>query len=153
MSAHMDTVFQGVWEIKVKREGNLLKAPGIGDDTANLVNLLWSIRALKQVGFKPDNTYYFIGSVEEETGFVGIEAFLNSAEEKFDLVIALDGDLGKVHYGALGFGGRKDYFPRSWGSYHAEPGCAQPKFGRGQGHRADLRDSASCRASGKMDYY
>jgi len=107
MSAHMDTVFQGVWEIKVKREGNLLKAPGIGDDTASLANLLWSIRALKQVGFKPDNTYYFIGSVGEEIGFVGIEAFLDSAEEKFDLVIALDGDLGKVHYGALGFwGGR-----------------------------------------------
>jgi acetylornithine deacetylase/succinyl-diaminopimelate desuccinylase-like protein len=107
MSAHMDTVFQGVWKIKVKREDNLLKAPGIGDDTASLANLLWSIRALKQVGFKPDNTYYFIGSVGEEIGFVGIEAFLDSAEEKFDLVIALDGDLGKVHYGALGFwGGR-----------------------------------------------
>ncbi len=110
MSAHMDTVFQGVWKIKVKREGNLLKAPGIGDDTANLANLLWSIRALKQVGFKPDNTYYFIGSVEEETGFVGIEAFLDSAEEKFDLLIALDGDLGKVHYGALGFGGGRITF-------------------------------------------
>jgi len=110
MSAHMDTVFQGVWEIKVKREGNLLKAPGIGDDTANLANLLWSIRALKQGGFKPDNTYYFIGSVGEEIGFVGIEAFLDSAEEKFDLVIALDGDLGKVHYGALGFGGGRITF-------------------------------------------
>jgi len=110
MSAHMDTVFQGVWEIKVKREGNLLKAPGIGDDTASLANLLWSIRALKQVGFKPDNTYYFIGSVGEEIGLVGIEAFLDSAEEKFDLVIALDGDLGKVHYGALGFGGGRITF-------------------------------------------
>ena len=110
MSAHMDTVFQGVWKIKVKREGNLLKVPGIGDDTANLANLLWSIRALKQVGFKPDNTYYFIGSVGEEIGFVGIEAFLDSAEEKFDLVIALDGDLGKVHYGALGFGGGRITF-------------------------------------------
>ncbi len=110
MSAHMDTVFQGVWKIKVKREGNLLKAPGIGDDTASLVNLLWSIRTLKQVGFKPDNTYYFIGSVGEEIGFVGIEAFLDSAEEKFDLVIALDGDLGKVHYGALGFGGGRITF-------------------------------------------
>jgi acetylornithine deacetylase/succinyl-diaminopimelate desuccinylase-like protein len=110
MSAHMDTVFQGVWKIKVKREDNLLKAPGIGDDTANLVNLLWSIRALKQAGFKPNNTYYFMGSVGEEIGFVGMEAFLDSAEEKFDLVIALDGDLGKVHYGALGFGGGRITF-------------------------------------------
>ncbi|MDH5706845.1 MAG: hypothetical protein OEZ45_12585, partial [Candidatus Aminicenantes bacterium] len=56
ISAHLDTVFQGVWEIKVKREGNILKAPGIGDDTASLINLLWSIRALKQAGFKPGNT-------------------------------------------------------------------------------------------------
>ncbi len=110
MSAHMDTVFQDVWEIKVKREGNLLKAPGIGDDTANVVNLLWSIKALKQAGFKPDNTYYFMGSVGEEIGFVGMEAFLDSTKEKFDLVIALDGDLGKVHYGALGFGGGRITF-------------------------------------------
>jgi tripeptide aminopeptidase len=110
MSAHMDTVFQGVWEIKVKREGNLLKAPGIGDDTASLINLLWSIRALKQAGFKPKNTYYFMGTVGEETGFVGVEAFLDSAKEKFGLVIALDGDLGKVHYGALGFGGGRIKF-------------------------------------------
>jgi acetylornithine deacetylase/succinyl-diaminopimelate desuccinylase-like protein len=110
MPAHMDTVFQGVWKIKVKREGNLLKAPGIGDDTASLINLLWSIRALKQAGFKPDNTYYFMGTVEEETGFVGMEAFLDSTKDKFDLVIALDGDLGKVHYGALGFGGARIIF-------------------------------------------
>jgi len=110
MSAHMDTVFQEVWEIKVKRDGNLLKAPGIGDDTASLTNLLWSIRALKQAGFNPRNTYYFLGTVGEETGFIGMQAFLDAAEEKFDLVIALDGDLGKVHYGALGFGGGKITF-------------------------------------------
>jgi acetylornithine deacetylase/succinyl-diaminopimelate desuccinylase-like protein len=38
-SAHMDTVFQGVWDIEVKKEGNVLKAPGIGDDTASLINI------------------------------------------------------------------------------------------------------------------
>lgn len=110
ISAHMDTVFQDVWAIKVKREGNLLKAPGIGDDTASLINLLWSIRALKHAGFKPKNTYYFMGTVGEETGFTGMRDFLNSAKEKFDLIIALDGDLGKVSYGALGFGGGKIVF-------------------------------------------
>ncbi|MDH5466869.1 MAG: M20/M25/M40 family metallo-hydrolase [Candidatus Aminicenantes bacterium] len=110
ISAHLDTVFQGVWEIKVKREGNILKAPGIGDDTASLINLLWSIRALKQAGFKPRNTYYFLDTVGEETGFVGLRAFLDSTKKKFDLVIALDGDLGGVQYGALGFGGGKFVF-------------------------------------------
>ncbi len=106
-SAHMDTVFQDVWKIKVKREGNVLKAPGIGDDTASLINLVWTIRALKNAGFEPFHTYYFLATVGEEVGLVGMRAFLEAAEEKYDLLIALDGDLGKVHYGALGFGGGK----------------------------------------------
>ena len=105
LSAHMDTVFQGVWDIQVIREGNVLKAPGIGDDTASLINLLWSLRALKEAGFRPKNTYYFLATVEEETGFDGMRVFMDSVHEDFDFVIALDGDLGKVHYGALGFGG------------------------------------------------
>jgi len=106
-SAHMDTVFQDVWKIKVMREGNVLRAPGIGDDTASLINLLWTIRALKSAGFEPFHTYYFVATVGEEVGLLGMQAFLEEAEEKFDLLIALDGDLGKVHYGALGFGGGK----------------------------------------------
>lgn len=105
LSAHMDTVFQGLWDIRVVREGNVLKAPGIGDDTASLINLLWSIGALKQAGFRPKNTYYFLATVEEETGFDGMKAFMDSVKEDISYVIALDGDLGKVHYGALGFGG------------------------------------------------
>lgn len=128
MSAHMDTVFQGVWEIKVKREGNLLKAPGIGDDTASLINLLWSIRALKQAGFKPKNTYYFMGTVGEETGFVGMRAFLEETEEKFDLLIALDGDLGKVHYGALGFGGGEIIFRGPGAHTMQSRGVANPNL-------------------------
>ena len=51
--AHMDTVFQDLWEIKVKREENVLKAPGVGDDTASLIHLIWSVRALKSAGFNP----------------------------------------------------------------------------------------------------
>lgn len=105
MPAHMDTVFQGVTEIKVIRENGLLKAPGVCDDTASLIDLLWSIRALKQAGFKPENTYYFLGTVKEEVGFVGMREFMERSKEKFDMVIALDGDLGNVSYGALGFGG------------------------------------------------
>jgi tripeptide aminopeptidase len=110
LPAHLDTVFQEVWEIEVQREANVLKAPGVGDDTASLINLLWSIRALKEAGFKPDNTYYFLGTVGEEVGFVGMRAFMENPPEKVDLVVALDGDLGGVHYGALGFGGGRVVF-------------------------------------------
>jgi len=110
VSAHMDTVFQQVDEIKVKREGGILKAPGVCDDTASCVNLLWTIRALKAAGFDPANTYYFLASVEEETGMRGVRTFLEAAPEKVDLVVALDGDLGELSYGALGFGGGRITF-------------------------------------------
>ncbi|OGD12056.1 MAG: hypothetical protein A2Y86_01055 [Candidatus Aminicenantes bacterium RBG_13_62_12] len=110
VSAHMDTVFQGVTSIKVVREGGRLKAPGIGDDTASLVNLLATVRALKAAGFKPENTYYFLATVGEETGFAGMREFLKSPPEPIDMVLALDDDLGKVHYGALGFGGGRVVF-------------------------------------------
>jgi tripeptide aminopeptidase len=109
-SAHMDTVFQELWQIKVKREGNVLKAPGIGDDTASCINLLWSIRALKQAGFKPLNDYYFMTTVGEEVGFKGMRLFLDNSDMDFDMLIALDGDLGSLSYGALGFGGGRITF-------------------------------------------
>lgn len=104
-AAHMDTVFQDVWEIKVTREENLLKAPGVGDDTSSCINLLWLIRALKDAGFQPANNYYFLATVGEEIGFRGLRLFLDNAKEKFDMLIALDANLGGLSYGALGFGG------------------------------------------------
>jgi tripeptide aminopeptidase len=110
VSAHMDTVFQGVTSIKVVREGGRLKAPGIGDDTASLVDLLAVVRALKAAGFRPENTYYFLATVGEEAGFKGMREFLKSPPEPIDMVLALDDDLGKVHYGALGFGGGRVVF-------------------------------------------
>lgn len=110
VSAHMDTVFQGVSEIKVTREGRWLKAPGIGDDTASLINLLWTVRALTAAHFAPVPTFYFLATVREETGLAGMKAFLKEPPENIDMVIALDDDLGKVHYGALGLGGGKVVF-------------------------------------------
>ena len=80
------------------------------DHVGGLPNLLWTIRALKNAGFKPDNTYYFIATSGEEIGMVGMRAFMDSTQENFDLIIAVDGWLGEVSYGALGIHGRKIIF-------------------------------------------
>ncbi len=109
-AAHMDTVFQDVWDIKVKREGNLLKAPGIEDDTASCIIILWVIRALKHAGFKPVNDYYFIGTVGEEVGLKGMRHYLDNTQEKIDMLIALDGDIGWLFYGCVGSVGGKIIF-------------------------------------------
>lgn len=110
ITAHLDTVFKDLWEIKVQKNGNWLKAPGIADDTAGVVNLLWTIRALKEACFKPNNSYYFIGTVKEELGCLGMRAFLDQTSERIHHVIGLDGSLGDVEYGALGIHGRKIIF-------------------------------------------
>ena len=128
VSAHMDTVFQGVTSIKVVREGGRLKAPGIGDDTAGLINLLVTVRALKAAGFRPENTYYFLATVGEETGFKGMREFLKSPPEPIDMVLALDDDLGKVHFGALGFGGGRIVFRGPGAHTMQSKGVANPNL-------------------------
>ncbi len=40
IQAHTDVVFPDTEELEVVRDGHILRAPGIGDDTANLVNLM-----------------------------------------------------------------------------------------------------------------
>ena len=45
-AAHMDTVFPDTEELPLRQEGRILYAPGIGDDTANLVNLLMAAKYL-----------------------------------------------------------------------------------------------------------
>src|SRR5690242_16332773 len=44
VAAHLDTVFAGVEEITVRREGDVLHAPGIGDNSLGLAGLLFLAR-------------------------------------------------------------------------------------------------------------
>ena len=47
-AAHTDIVFPDVENLPLREEGGKLFAPGIGDDTANLVNLLMAAKYLIQ---------------------------------------------------------------------------------------------------------
>ncbi|WP_240500019.1 M20/M25/M40 family metallo-hydrolase [Sphingomonas montana] len=66
VTAHLDTVFPAGTNVKVKRAGNKLMAPGIGDDTSSLPVLLAFIRAIKAAGFTPATDIVFMGNVGEE---------------------------------------------------------------------------------------
>src|SRR5450755_2658456 len=59
-SAHMDTVFPEGTDLKVKREGDILRAPGIGDDTSNLMATLEMFRALNRGGIKTNGDLIFL---------------------------------------------------------------------------------------------
>jgi tripeptide aminopeptidase len=66
VSAHLDTVFPEGTEVRVRREGGVLFAPGIGDDCRGLAVVLAVARALVELGLRPPGTLYFVGTVGEE---------------------------------------------------------------------------------------
>ena len=66
VSAHLDTVFPEGTDVKVKREGSRLAAPGVGDDSAGLATLLSLVRAMDAAGIKTKSDILFVGDVGEE---------------------------------------------------------------------------------------
>lgn len=66
VAAHLDTVFPASTDVKVRREGDRLFAPGIGDDTCSLAVLLAFIRAMDEAGIRTKSDILFVGNVGEE---------------------------------------------------------------------------------------
>jgi acetylornithine deacetylase/succinyl-diaminopimelate desuccinylase-like protein len=100
-AAHTDTVFPEGTDVKVKREGDLLRAPGIGDDTSNLMAVLEMFRALNRAGIKTKGDLIFLASTQEELGLLGAKHWLESQKVKPDLFVATDVAASEVWYGAL----------------------------------------------------
>jgi tripeptide aminopeptidase len=66
VAAHLDTVFPAGTDLKVRREGTKLFAPGIGDDTRSLAVLLAWLRALDAAGISTRDDILFVADVGEE---------------------------------------------------------------------------------------
>jgi tripeptide aminopeptidase len=101
LAAHLDTVFPEGTDVKVKREGDILRAPGVGDDTSNLMATLETFRALNRAGIKTKGDLIFLASVQEELGLLGAKHWLETSGYKPDLFVALDVSSREVWYGAL----------------------------------------------------
>jgi tripeptide aminopeptidase len=66
IAAHLDTVFPEGTNVKVRREGTKLRAPGVGDDSRALAVLLVIVRALDAAKIQTASDILFIGNVGEE---------------------------------------------------------------------------------------
>jgi acetylornithine deacetylase/succinyl-diaminopimelate desuccinylase-like protein len=66
LSAHLDTVFPEIDTIHVERAGNVLRAPGIGDDAAGLAALVHLVRALREASVPLQRDVVVAGTVGEE---------------------------------------------------------------------------------------
>ena len=66
VAAHLDTVFPPDVAIKVRREGDTLHAPGIGDTTVTLAALLAFVRAMDAGKIQTTRDIIFVANVGEE---------------------------------------------------------------------------------------
>jgi len=98
LDAHTDTVFPAETDVRVRREGGKLMAPGVGDDTANLACGLFLLKLIRDCGLSIPGTLIFSGTAGEEGlgDLCGIKAVMNELAGRVDYVLALDGQLGRI---------------------------------------------------------
>ncbi|MDN7247302.1 M20/M25/M40 family metallo-hydrolase [Planococcus shenhongbingii] len=93
VSAHLDTVFPEGTDTTVHQKDGILYAPGIGDDTRGLAELLAVVRAMKEAGIKTSGDLLFGGTVGEEGAgdLRGVKAFF-AARSDIDAFVSIDGE-------------------------------------------------------------
>jgi acetylornithine deacetylase/succinyl-diaminopimelate desuccinylase-like protein len=107
VSAHLDTVFPEGTPIKVRREGERLMAPGIGDDSLGLASLLAWARLLEANRITTRHPVLFVGTVGEEGpgDLRGVRHLFTNGEYagRIGAFVSVDNaDAGRIVNGAVG---------------------------------------------------
>ncbi len=123
--AHIDVVFPNETVKKVRRSGDTLYAPGVGDNTASVANMLATLRTMNATKFSSKGDIIFIATTQEEVGLRGAEYWLRT-NARPDLLIVPDGSYGSVAYGALGIYWTKFVFTSPGGHTLASRGRPTP---------------------------
>lgn len=103
--AHTDVVFPDTDPLPVIRDGNILRAPGVGDDTANLTALLMAAKFVLQRGFVPreGGVLFVANSGEEGLGNLkGSRQLMADYGKRTRQVISFDGGTGGIINRAVG---------------------------------------------------
>jgi tripeptide aminopeptidase len=137
MSAHLDTVFPAGTDVKVKRDGAKLKAPGVGDDSHSLAVLLAYIRAMDAAGVKTRSDILFVGTVGEEGlgDLRGVRYFFSKGKYKDQAKIffSMDGtNPARIVNGAVGSKRYRVTFSGPGGHSYGAFGLVNPAFAMGE---------------------
>ena len=103
--AHTDVVFPDTDLLPVVRDGNILRAPGVGDDTANLTALLMAAKFVLQRGLVPreGGVLFVANSGEEGLGNLkGSRQLMADYGKRTRQVISFDGGTGGIINRAVG---------------------------------------------------
>lgn len=102
--AHTDTVFPATVPIQVVREGDILRGPGIGDNSVNVAAMISALDILDEMGKETDVDIVAVADVGEEGlgNLLGARTAVERYREQLGVVIAVDGNLGRVIHRAVG---------------------------------------------------
>ena len=152
LSAHLDTVFPRGTNVKVRREGYVLRGPGIGDDCRGLADVLAVARALNKAGVSTPGTITFVATVGEEGlgDLRGVKRlFSETLKDKIDRFVSIDGEgLGVTHI-AIGSARFRVTFKGPGGHSFGSFGVVNPihALGRAMARIADFQVPGSPRTT------
>jgi acetylornithine deacetylase/succinyl-diaminopimelate desuccinylase-like protein len=141
IAAHLDTVFPEGTDVKVKREGTRLMAPGIGDDTRGLAVLLAMVRAMNEARIATASDILFIGDVGEEGqgDLRGMKYLFQKGpyRDRIKMFISIDGAGGgdDITHGAVGSKRYRVTFKGPGGHSYGAFGLVSPAFAMGNAIR------------------
>jgi tripeptide aminopeptidase len=93
LTAHLDTVFPAGTNVKVRRDGERMSAPGISDNGTGLAALVAIARAIHEAQIKPRRTILFVADVGEEGegNLRGMRALVDNYRSRLKAAVVLDG--------------------------------------------------------------
>ncbi len=123
-SAHSDTVFPDMEPFDVIYDGDIMRCPGVGDNTSNLSIMMLLASWITKNNLVPKQGILFLASAGEEGlgNLKGIRQVMKDYEGKIAEVVALDGSYTGVVNGAVGS-------LRYKVGVHTEGGHSYGKFG------------------------
>ena len=105
LAAHLDTVFPDGTDVHVKRDGAILRGPGIGDDCRGLAVVVAIVRAMKAAHVQTRGTITFVANVGEEGlgDLRGVKELFNTTlKDQIDEFVSIDGTGVRVTNVAVG---------------------------------------------------
>lgn len=104
LAAHIDTVFPEGTDVSVRRDGNWLIGPGVGDNSANVAAILLVGKLLNEFGFKLGREVIIVGTAGMEGlgDLRGMKQFMRDYRDRVKTVIPVDGVLGSIVHNAVG---------------------------------------------------
>jgi acetylornithine deacetylase/succinyl-diaminopimelate desuccinylase-like protein len=104
ISAHLDTVFPADTDLTIRRDGDSIHGPGIGDNSVGVASLIGLAAACAEIGYVPPVDIWFAANSGEEGlgDLCGIKGVIDRIGDRVGAAVIVEGmSLGWVYHRAV----------------------------------------------------